>query len=59
MENEHTEEEWVKEAREGKVPEVVKEEPDDKPAAKNLRWTIAIAIVILLIIYLLFFYPGD
>lgn len=50
------------------VPEVVPEEPapqevikeeDDKPAGNTIKWTIAIAIVILAIIYFLFFYESG
>lgn len=44
-----------KEEYEGKVPEVVKEEPDDKPAGRGIMWAIAIAIIVLAIIYFLFF----
>lgn len=51
---------WKQEVREGKTPEIVKKEQNDKPAANVLRWTIAIAVVVLLIIYWLFFYlPGQ
>lgn len=52
---EHNEPEWQEEAKEGKVPEIVKKEPDDRPASLTLRWTILISIVILGIIYLIFF----
>ncbi|MCC2598001.1 hypothetical protein [Sphingobacterium sp. FBM7-1] len=38
------------------VPEVAKEEPDDKPAARTIQWTILIAVLILAIIYFVFFY---
>lgn len=38
------------------VADVVKEEADDKPAALTLKWTIVIAVVILLIVYFVFFY---
>lgn len=59
MENKHDSErhepKWQEDAKEGKVPEIVKKEPDDKPAALNLRWTIAISILILAIIYFIFF----
>ncbi|MFD2599628.1 hypothetical protein ACFSQ3_11750 [Sphingobacterium corticis] len=44
---------------EKKVPEVVKEEPDDKPAGQMIKWVIAAAVVILLIIYFIFFHPTD
>ncbi|WP_156472446.1 MULTISPECIES: hypothetical protein [Sphingobacterium] len=44
---------------EKKVPDVVKNEPDDKPAGKTIKWVIAIAVVLLLIIYALFFYPRQ
>ncbi|MBL1408943.1 MULTISPECIES: hypothetical protein [Sphingobacterium] len=44
-----------KEEYEGQVPEVVKNEPDDKPAGKGIMWAIAIAVVILAIIYFVFF----
>lgn len=38
------------------LPEIVKEEPDDKPAGLAIHWTIVIAVVILAIIYFVFFY---
>jgi len=38
------------------LPEVVKEEPNDKPAGLTVKWTIIIAVVILAIIYFVFFY---
>ena len=44
---------------EKKVPDVVKEEADDKPAGKMIKWVIAIAVVVLLIAYAIFFYPSD
>ncbi|ERJ57272.1 hypothetical protein [Sphingobacterium paucimobilis] len=44
-----------KEENEGQVPEVVKEEADDKPAGKGIMWAIVIAVVILAIIYFVFF----
>ncbi|MCL7987467.1 hypothetical protein M8998_05890 [Sphingobacterium sp. lm-10] len=44
---------------EKKVPDVVKEEADDKPAGKMIKWVIAIAVVLLLIIYAVFFHPAD
>lgn len=56
---EGNEENWERGVREGKTPDIVKEEPDDKPAARNLRWTIIIAIVILAIIYFVFFYTPE
>lgn len=54
-ENKHDEPVWQEEAKEGRVPEIVQKEPDDKPASLNLRWTIAISILVLAIIYLIFF----
>lgn len=41
---------------EEEVPEIVKEEPDDKPAGLTIQWTIFIAVVILAIIYFVFIY---
>jgi len=38
------------------TPEIVKEEPDDKPAGRAIQWTIIIAVVVLAIIYFVFFY---
>ncbi len=61
MEEQHKKEEgWQQEVQEERTPEIVKKEPNDKPASLTLRWTIAIAVVILLIIYVVFFYlPGQ
>lgn len=50
MQEEHKKEEW-----EGKIPEVVKEEVDDKPAGKNVILAILIALIILAIVYYFFF----
>ncbi|MVZ62649.1 hypothetical protein [Sphingobacterium humi] len=36
------------------VPEVVKEEPDDKPAGINIIRSVIIAIIILAIIYFVY-----
>ena len=47
---------WEEQTRQDEVPEIVQKEPDDKPAANNLRWTIIIAVIVLLVIYLIFFY---
>lgn len=44
-----------KEEYEDKVPEVVKNEPDDKPAGRGIMWAIAIAVIVLTIIYFMFF----
>lgn len=44
---------------EKKVPDVVKEEADDKPAGKMIKWVIGIAVVLLILIYALFFHPAD
>lgn len=41
------------------VPQEVIEEEDDKPAGNTIKWTIAIAIIILAIIYFLFFYQSG
>lgn len=38
------------------MPEIVKEEPDDKPAGLTIQWTIFIAVVLLAIIYFVFIY---
>lgn len=38
------------------VPEIAKEEPDDKPAGRTIPWTIVVAVIILAIIYFIFFY---
>lgn len=44
---------------EKKVPDVVKEEADDKPAGKMIKWVIGIAVLLLIIIYVLFFHPAE
>ncbi|UIR57274.1 hypothetical protein LZQ00_05525 [Sphingobacterium sp. SRCM116780] len=33
------------------VPEVVKNEPDDVPAAKTIHWAVWVAIIIMLIVF--------
>jgi hypothetical protein len=55
MKDEQHEPAWQEEAKDGKIPEIVQKEPDDKPASLNLRWTIVISIIILAIVYLVFF----
>lgn len=44
-----------KQEYEGEIPEVVKNEPDDKPAGRGVMWAIAIAVAVLAIIYFIFF----
>jgi len=44
-----------KEEYEGQIPEVAKNESDDKPAGRGIMWTIVIAVVVLAIIYFVFF----
>jgi len=41
---------------EEKVPEIVKEEPNDEPAGRGVMWTIVIAVIVLALIYFIFFY---
>ncbi|SFS78458.1 hypothetical protein [Sphingobacterium wenxiniae] len=55
-ERKYDEHEEIQGAPEQEVADVVKDEPDDKPAGKNVNWTIIVAIVILLAIYFIFFY---
>ncbi|WP_165319322.1 hypothetical protein [Sphingobacterium sp. SGG-5] len=43
------------ENEEEKVPQIVKDEPNDKPAGRGIMWSILIAIVILTLIYMIFF----
>lgn len=56
MEEPHRESGWREDVEQDKTPEVVRNEPDDKPAANNLRWTIIISVIVLLAIYLMFFH---
>ncbi|MVZ65206.1 hypothetical protein GQF61_05025 [Sphingobacterium sp. DK4209] len=42
-----------------KVPEIVKEEADDKPAGRNIFRSIIIAIIILVIIYFIYVQMRD
>ncbi|HMR17784.1 MAG TPA: hypothetical protein PKA53_00670 [Sphingobacterium sp.] len=56
MKNVRQEPDWQEEAKDGKIPEIVQKEPDDRPASLNLRWTIAISIIILMVIYWIFFH---
>ncbi|WP_166333248.1 hypothetical protein [Sphingobacterium chungjuense] len=44
---------------EKKVPNVVNEEADDKPAGQMIKWVMGIAVVLLIVIYLLFFHPTE
>ena len=56
MENKNIQhEDNEKEEWEGTIPEVVKEEEDDKPAGKGIMWAIFIAVIILALIYFFFF----
>lgn len=54
MQEETPKREW-----EDKVPEVVQEEKDDKPAGKNIILVIVVAIVVLAIVYYFFFRDTD
>ncbi|GEM_PF-2118540 len=40
---------------EERVPQIVKDEPDDKPAGRGVIWAIVIAVIILSLIYVIFF----
>lgn len=40
---------------EPEVPEVVLEEPDDKPSGRGVIWAIVIAVIVLSLIYFFFF----
>jgi len=44
----------AEDADETKVPQTVIDEKDDQPAANNIKRTIIIAIVILLIVYIIY-----
>jgi hypothetical protein len=44
---------------EDRIADEAIEEKNDKPAGNTLKWTIAVAVIVLLIIYFLFFYEGD
>lgn len=46
----------MEEHEEEKVPEIVKEEPDDKKAAFTIHWAIWVAVAVLILIYLIFIY---
>lgn len=48
------EEQSMRGVPEDDVPEIVKEEPDDKPAGRTVQWTIFIAVAVLAIIYFVF-----
>ena len=61
MENQKGHQEWDNEnlmpgKTQHEVPEVAKNEPDDKPAGRTIPWTILIAVLVLVIIYFIFFY---
>lgn len=46
--------------REKDVPDIVQEEPNDKPAGRGVLWAVFIVIVILAAVYFLFFWEsGD
>ncbi len=44
---------------EDRISDEAIDEKNDKPAGNTLKWTIAVAVIVLLIIYFLFFYEGD
>lgn len=37
------------------APEVVYQEPDDKPSGRGVMWSIIIAVIVLVLIYFFFF----
>lgn len=45
--------------REKDVPDVVQEEPNDKPAGRGVLWAVFIVIAILAAVYFLFFWEGG
>lgn len=59
MENNLNQPEHTPDKEEEKVPDVAIAEKDDAPAGKNIKRTIIIAVVLLVIFYLIYHFVGN
>lgn len=59
MENQFNTPENSHEKQDGKLPDVAVKERDDAPAGRNIKRTIIIAVCVLVVIYLIYYFMSD
>ncbi|MDM1294618.1 hypothetical protein HX021_09980 [Sphingobacterium sp. N143] len=59
MENQFKTPEHSDQTQHEKLPEVAVEEKDDAPAGRNIKRTIIIAICVLIVFYLIYYFMGE
>gem|GEM_PF-189501 len=59
MENQFTTPEHSQDKPEEKLPDVAVEEKDDAPAGRNIKRTLIIAVCVLIVFYLIYYFMSD
>ena len=59
MENQFTPQEHSHEKQNEKLPHVATEEKDDAPAGRNIKRTIIIAVCVLIVFYLIYYFMSE
>ncbi|MCW8312834.1 hypothetical protein ACR78Z_10265 [Sphingobacterium thalpophilum] len=59
MEEQFKNPEYSHEKQDEKLPEVATEEKDDAPAGRNIKRTIIIAVCVLIVFYLIYYFMSD
>lgn len=59
MENKYDIPEHNDQKQEEKLPEVTIEEKDDEPAGRNLKRTLIIAVCVLIVFYLIYYFMSG
>lgn len=59
MENQFENQEYSNEKQQEKLPDVATEEKDDAPAGRNIKRTIIIAVCILIVFYLIYYFVSG
>jgi len=59
MENKYETPEHSDQKQEEKLPDVAVEEKDDEPAGRNLKRTLIIAVCVLIVFYLIYYFMSG
>ena len=60
MENKfNTPDDYSDQKQEEKLPDVAVEEKDDEPAGRNIKRTIIIAVCVLIVFYLIYYFMSE
>lgn len=59
MENQFENQEYSNEKQQEKLPDIATEEKDDAPAGQNIKRTIIIAVCILVVFYLIYYFVSG